>query len=157
MNKAKHTNITFTTETNLPNHVNNTHFKTFDELCDGMYEVEKNKKKVVLDTPIQIGVTIYSYAKLSVINFGELLNKYLVNDLYQIMECDTDSLYIAFAQETIDECVKKEYEEEWKHVKWDYFPLRMKQRWSLRDTKKRKNSKTNVHLENTNPNILVWE
>ena len=121
MNKAKHTNVTFTTETNLPNHVNNPRFKTFDESCDGMYEVEKNKKKVVLDTPIQIGVSIYSYAKLSLISFWELLNKYLVNDLYQIMECDTDSLYVAFARDTIDECVKKEYEEEWKRVKWDYF------------------------------------
>ena len=31
-----------------------------------------------------------------------------MNELYQLMECDTDSLYVAFARDTIDECVKPE-------------------------------------------------
>ena len=58
---------------------------------------------------------------MSLIEFWEFINKYLVNDLYQIMQCDTDSLYIAFARETIDECVKPGLEEEWSRVKWDFF------------------------------------
>ena len=37
------------------------------------------------------------------------------------MECDTDSLYIAFARDTIDECVKPELKELWKREKWNYF------------------------------------
>ena len=37
------------------------------------------------------------------------------------MECDTDSLYIAFAQDNIDDCVKPELREEWDQKKWDYF------------------------------------
>ena len=43
-----------------------------------------------------------------------------MNDLYQILECDTDSLYLAFARETIDECVKPGLEDEWARVKWDF-------------------------------------
>ena len=120
MNKAKHGRVTFTSEQNLPNHVNNPRFKALEELNDGIYEVEKGKKKVVLDTPIQIGVAVYSYAKLSLIEFWEFINKYLVTDLYQVMQCDTDSLYLAFARETIDECVKPGLEDEWARVKWDF-------------------------------------
>ncbi len=86
-----------------------------------MYEVTKTKRKIVHDTPIQIAIAVYSYAKLRLIEFWEFINKYLVNDLYQLMECDTDSLYIAFARDTIDECVKAELKDEWKRVKWDFF------------------------------------
>ena len=95
--------------------------KTLDELAGGMYEVEKSKKKIVLNTPIQIGIAVYSYAKLRLIEFWEFINHYLVNNLYQIMECDTDSLYIAFARDSIDECVKPDLLEEWYRVKWDFF------------------------------------
>ena len=37
------------------------------------------------------------------------------------MQCDTDSLYIAIAKDTIDECVKKELSEEWKKKKVNIF------------------------------------
>ena len=37
------------------------------------------------------------------------------------MEIDTDSLYIAFARDTIDDCVKHELREEWIREKWNFF------------------------------------
>ena len=114
MDKCKHCLTTFTSETNLPKHINNPLFKTMEELNGSIFEVEKKKRKVVYDLPIQIGIAVYSYAKLSLISFWEFINKYLVNDLYQLMECDTDSLYIAFARNSIDDCVKPELKEEWK-------------------------------------------
>ena len=43
--------------------------------------------------------------------------------MYQLMECDTDSLYIAIARESIDDCVKPELLEEWYRVKWNFFSL----------------------------------
>ena len=86
-----------------------------------MHEVVKTKKKVVLDTPIQIGIAVYSYAKLSLLNFWEFLDKYLVNDMYQIMECDTDSLYVALARDTVDECGKPDLMAEWKSEKYNFF------------------------------------
>ena len=45
----------------------------------------------------------------------------MINDYYQLIECDTDSLYIAFAKDTIDECVKPELKDEWDKVKYDFF------------------------------------
>ena len=37
------------------------------------------------------------------------------------MEMDTDSLHIAFARDTIDECVKPEMLERWGEEKWKWF------------------------------------
>ena len=37
------------------------------------------------------------------------------------METDTDSLYLALARESIDECVKPELREEWDRKKWEFF------------------------------------
>ena len=79
------------------------------------------KSKVILDLPVQIGIAVFNYAKLRLIEFWEFINHYLVNDLYQIMECDTDSLYIAFARENIDECVKPELLEKWQEEKKIWF------------------------------------
>ena len=121
MDKSKHTRICFAKKKNLLKHVNNPLLKSYDTLNEDVYEVEKLKKKVMLDLPIQIGVAVYNYAKLRLIEFWEFVNHYLINDLYQIMECDTDSLYIAFARESIDECVQPDLLEEWYSEKYKWF------------------------------------
>ena len=95
--------------------------KIYDELNENIYEVEKEMRTVRHDLPLQIGVAVYSYAKLRMLEFWGFIHKYLDNDLYQFMEMDTDSLYIAFAKDTIDECVKEELKEEWKTEKYKWF------------------------------------
>ena len=121
MDKAKHTSLRFCEEKHIQNHIRNPLFKSMEELNGDIFEVEKAKKKVVLDTPIQIGIAVYNYAKLNLLRFWSFINEFLVNDLYQLMECDTDSLYIAFARDTIDECVKPELKERWEQEKWNFF------------------------------------
>ena len=121
MDKSKHTKLSFTTWKNLPNHVNSPFLKKYDELNEHIFEVEKQHKKIVHDLPMQIGIAVYSYAKLRMLEFWEFINTFLVNDLYQLMEMDTDSLYIAFARDTIDDCVKPELREKWKVEKWKWF------------------------------------
>ena len=117
LDKSKHTKVCFAKRYYLANHVNSPFLKSYDVLNEDVYEIEKGKKSVVLDLPSQIGVAVYSYANLRIVKFWEFISTYLVNDLYQIMECDTDSLYIAFARESIDECVKPKLKEHWKTEK----------------------------------------
>ncbi len=121
MNKYKQTKICFTEEKNVPKHVNDSFLKDLHELEGGVYEVEKQPRKIVHDLPIQIGLGVYSYAKLRMIEFWEFINTHLDKDKYQLMEMDTDSLYIAFAEDTIDECVLPEKKSEWMKRKWDFF------------------------------------
>ena len=85
MNKLKHSMLSFTTNTNLDRHLNNPLFKNVQELERSFFEVEK-LKRVKLDLPSQIGMAVYSYAKLKMINFWEFLNAHLMQTHYQIME-----------------------------------------------------------------------
>ena len=121
MDRSKHTNTTFAKEKNLHIHTNNPFLKDYDELNDKIYEVSKQKSKIIHDLPLQLGLAVYSYAKLRMLEFWNFINTFLINDLYQFMEMDTDSLYIAFARDTIDECVKPELKVEWQTEKWKWF------------------------------------
>merc|ERR1739841_272629 len=113
MDKSKHTKTAFAKKQNLDKHTNNPFFKNHVELNEDIFEVTKQKSKIVHDLPIQLGLAVYSYAKLRMLEFWNFINTYLENDLYQLMETDTDSLYIAFARDTIDECVKPHLRDEW--------------------------------------------
>lgn len=121
MDKTKHTRTSFVKQENLLKHTKNPLLKDSQPLNRNVYEVEKGRKTVVHDLPIQIGLAVYSYAKLRMLEFWEFLNTYLDNNLYQLLQMDTDSLYAAFARDTIDECVKPEKRVEWETVKWEWF------------------------------------
>ena len=121
MNRSHHTQTCFTHEKNLNNHTKNPLLKIYDELNENIYEVEKEKRTVRHDLPLHVGIAVYSYAKLRMLEFWKFINKYLDNNLYQVMEMDTDSLYIAFSRDNIDEFVKPHLREEWKSEKYEWF------------------------------------
>ena len=60
MDKTKHSSIKFSSKNNISNHIMSPLFKNLDELNGDIYEVGKSKKKVVLDTPLQVGIAVYS-------------------------------------------------------------------------------------------------
>ena len=121
MNRSNHTRTSFAKSKNLDNHTKNPLLKIYEELNEDIYEVQKGKRTIKHDLPLHVGIAVYSYAKLRMLEFWKFINKYLDNDLYQFMEMDTDSLYIAFARDTIDECVKDGLKDDWKKEKYKWF------------------------------------
>ena len=121
LDRTKHVSIKFIPKERISNHIRDPLFKNFDELAEEIFEVEKKRKTVRFDTAIQIGIAVYGYAKLNLICFWEFINEHLENDMYQILETDTDSLYIAFARETLEECVKQDKMNSWREKKDLFF------------------------------------
>ena len=76
MDKSKHTKLSFAKAKKLPNHVNNPFLKNYDELNEHIFEVEKQQKKNVHDLRTQIGLAVYSYGKLRMQEFWEIINTY---------------------------------------------------------------------------------
>ena len=109
--------MTIVGEERISNHIKSPQFKTMVELNDNFYEVEKSRKTVKHNAPITIGISVYSYAKLILIEFWEFINKFLVQDKYEICYCDTDSLYLAISEDSLDQCVKPEMVQEWENEK----------------------------------------
>ena len=106
---------------NIDKHKQSPFFKDHIELNHQIYEVTKQKSKIVHDLPIQLGLAVYSYAKLRMLQFWRFLATYLDRNLYTLMEMDTDSIYLALARDSIDECVKSGLEEEWNVKKLEWF------------------------------------
>ncbi len=56
------------------------------------------------------------------IQFWDFLDTFLKKECFELVEMDTDSLYLAISEETLDGCVKEDKKNEWKHEKFKWFP-----------------------------------
>ena len=69
MNKEKHAQIKYTDSLKeVTEMINIPQFKTLDKL-ENIYDVQMFKKKINLDTPLQIGYFILQLAKLCMLSF----------------------------------------------------------------------------------------
>ena len=86
--------------------VNKPEFRKATLLDGEMYEIEKGKKKITLDVPIQIGFTILNYAKLRMLEFYyDCLCKYIPRDKFECIQIDMDSLYFGLAHGNLQDAV----------------------------------------------------
>ena len=121
IDKTKHNNVKFCGLDKIGRHLRDPFFKSMEELDGGIFEIVKGKRKIVQDTPIQVAIATYSMAKMCLLNFWVFLKEHLDSSYYCLMQTDTDSLYIAIAKDSIDECVMPHKLESWNKTKYDYF------------------------------------
>ena len=119
--KSRHNTVTFCEQKDLSKHVRDPFFKSVEQLGGGIYEVVKGKRRIIQDTPIQVAIGVYSMAKLRLLEFWKFLKDHLDENMYCLMETDTDSLYIAISKNSLDECVRPDRRAEWLLKKYDYF------------------------------------
>ena len=106
-NKGKHGNIVYINESEIGAEIMDEHFYALTELPDGYYEVEKTKKKIILDLPIDLGVFILNYAKFHMLEFYyDCGNKYLSPEDFEYSEMDTDSAYMAISGDSFESLIK---------------------------------------------------
>ena len=66
-----------------------------------------NKSVVKYTLPLHIGLFVYQYAKIRMLQFYyDFVDRYVERPLFQYCEMDTDSAYIALAGESIDGLVR---------------------------------------------------
>ena len=69
--------------------------------------MKSSKKKLKMNLPIQIGFFVYQYAKLRMLQFYyNCVDHFLDRSNYELLEMDTDSLYMALAGDSVEELVK---------------------------------------------------
>lgn len=107
MNKEKHTPIKYSKDKKeISQLINIPQFKTLDPL-ECICEIQLLKKRIPLDTPLQIGYFILQLAKLRMLSFYyDCLVRYVDKPMFEYIEMDTDSAYFAIAGHSLEE-VKK--------------------------------------------------
>ena len=94
--------------------INGKFFRHLTYLEDvGMVEIESFKTYIKVDNPVLLGFTILERSKLILLRFVHyFLDKYLDKSDYCLLECDTDSMYLALSGDEIFPLVKPELREE---------------------------------------------
>ena len=110
MNKLKHLNIKYVQGVNNASiEVNNPKFRNLTEMGDGFFEIESSKKKIKMDVPLQIGYMILQYAKLRMLQFYyDCLDTLVDRSDFELIQMDTDSLYLALSKPSLEEAIKVE-------------------------------------------------
>jgi hypothetical protein len=91
--------------------VNSNNFKKLTVLDEEAeyFEVEMTKKRTVLKLPNILGFFILNYAKLRLLHFYyDFLMQYVPKELFSLIQCDTDSMYIALGGKTLEDIIKPE-------------------------------------------------
>ena len=122
-NKEKYRNIKYADDSDTGLLVNDPFFRDLNPISDNCYEVEMAKKSIRFDMPTQIGFFILQYAKLRMLEFYfDFLDKFIDRSDFQYCYMDTDSAYVAFSSDNVEDLIKPEMREEYQKVKYDFFP-----------------------------------
>ena len=97
-----------------------------------VYEIEMRKRQVVINRPFQVGIAVYQMAKLRILQFYyDCLDRYLDRRDFELMQMDTDSLFLGLSKKkTLEEAVRPEMLEEFEARKKEWFVW---DKWSGRE------------------------
>ena len=117
-NKEKYRDIVYVNESEIGAEIMDKHFYGLTELPDGYYEVEKTKKKIILDLSIHLGVFILNYAKLRKLKFYyDCVDEYFSCEDLEYSKMDTDSAYMAISGDSFKSLIKPDLCEEFEKDK----------------------------------------
>ena len=118
-NLEKHMNTKFTTDEKLIDEIfRSPYFDDLEEISEGVFEVRQRKRRVTITRPYQCGIAVYQLAKLRMLEFYyDFVVKFCDRRDFEVIQMDTDSLYMALSAEDFDEIIRPELKELYKDEK----------------------------------------
>ena len=118
MDRSRHTITKYLNDEKTHKAINEPLFKRLNTVEKDLYEVELLKSTIEHREPIIVGFFILQYAKLRMLElhynfFGKFCN---VNK-FEELEMDTDSLYLALAEENLYDCIKPDKRAAWEKMR----------------------------------------
>ena len=123
LNQSKHRAVTYHTDFNINEAINNSRFSYLEQLKLGLYEVKSLKKQIKHDLPVQLAISVYLEAKLLILKFFyHFLDKCIKKRCHLLIESDTDSLYFSISRNSLDDSVPQQLKEEYFREKRKHMP-----------------------------------
>ena len=95
--------------------VNSKLFKRLDHVNNSLYEVEIAKAQIEQEKPIIVGFFFLQYAKLRMLElYYNFFTKFFDVTKFEVLEINTDSLYLALAEKELEDCIKPEMRADWR-------------------------------------------
>ena len=93
-------------------------FKKLDHKNNSVYEAELAKPQIEHREPIIVGFFILQYAKLWMLElFYNFFTRFFDVNMFEVLEMDTDSRYLALAGKELEECIRQEMRAEWQRLR----------------------------------------
>ena len=92
-------------------------FEDLNEIGEAT-ELHRRKQKIEINRPFQKGITVYQLAKLRILEFYyDFLDRFVDRKDFELIQMDTDSLYMAISGTSLDEIVRLELRGEFEGCK----------------------------------------
>ena len=114
MDRSRHTVSKYFSEEKTHGAINTNFFKRLDYINDQLYEVQLAKAEIEHREPIIVGFFILQYAKLRMLELKYIFfDRFWDVNKFEVLEVDTDSLYLALSEKQLYDCFREESKAEW--------------------------------------------
>ena len=118
MDRSQHTVTNHLSDKKTHAAINSKLFKKLDFLNNSLYEVELAKAEIEHKEPIIVGSFILQYAKLRMLElYYNFFTRFCDVNKFEVSEMDTDSLYLALAENELEDCIRPEMRAEWQRLR----------------------------------------
>ena len=101
--------------------INSKMFKKLDHVNISLYEVELDKAQIEHKEPIIVGFFFHQYAKRRNLELSyNLFTKFCDVNKFEVLQMDTDLLYLALAGKGLEDCIRPETRAEWLSFRSNY-------------------------------------
>ncbi len=124
LNKNKLRKTTYCFNQNLEKHIISPVFMNLNEIGNDICEIEMNPKRINQNVPLVLGFSILNYAKGVLLSFFyDFIKKYIPDNCFELMETDTDSLYICLSENSIHKLIPDDKKNEFYNELRDWMPV----------------------------------
>ena len=118
MERSRHIITKYLNDEKAHEAINSKFFKKRNHLNDNLYEIESVKADVEHKEPIIVGFFNLQYAKLWMLElFYNFSKSFCDFNSFEEIEMDTDSLYLAVAHDSLEDCIKQDKREVWNNIR----------------------------------------
>ena len=118
MDWSQHTVTKYLTDEKTYAAINSKLFEKLDHVNSSLYEVELAKAQIDYKEPIIIGFFIFQYAKLRRLKlYHNFFTRFCELNNFEALEMVKDSLYLALAENELDDCIRTEMRTEWQRLR----------------------------------------
>ena len=118
MDRSKHTITKYLNDEKTHKAIKEPLFKRLNSVKKDLYEVELLKSTIEHREPIIVGFFILQYAKLRMLElYYNFYDKFCDVNKFEELEMDTDSLYLALAEENSYDCIKPDKRAAWEKMR----------------------------------------
>ena len=97
--------------------INSKLFKRLHHVNISLHELELAKAQIEHKEPSIVRLFIHQYSKLRMLElYYNFFTKFCDEDMFEVLEMDTDSLYLALAEKQLEYCIKLEMRAEWQRL-----------------------------------------